>query len=212
MISLRKRSAPDPEVAVYKRSFSAADRRKAADAGHALKDGSYPIENSGDLDNAATLARSGHGDAEGAKSLIARRAKELGVSNPLAETKKAEGLEIEIDLWKAEKEGKVYGVVLEPDLEDSEGDTVSPADIEKACHEYMIESRKADVQHNGVEAGAHLIENYIAPVDMELAGEQITKGSWVQAWQVTDPVLKAEVDEGKLTGFSIGGSGVRSKT
>ena len=71
------------EVAVYKRTFTTEQRRKAADAGHALADGSYPIENTGDLDNAAILAASGHGNVSGAKRLIARRAKELGVANPL---------------------------------------------------------------------------------------------------------------------------------
>lgn len=71
------------EEPVYKRKFTADQRRQAASAGHALSDGSYPIENAGDLDNAARLARSGHGNVSGAKALIRRRAKELGVANPL---------------------------------------------------------------------------------------------------------------------------------
>jgi hypothetical protein len=71
------------EEPVYKRKFSAEQRRKAAAAGHALSDGSYPIENKEDLGNAAHLARSGHGNVSGAKALIRRRAKELGVANPL---------------------------------------------------------------------------------------------------------------------------------
>lgn len=56
------------------------DQRKASAAkGHALDDGSYPIEDADDLHNAATLAASGHGDVSAAKALIRRRAKELGV-------------------------------------------------------------------------------------------------------------------------------------
>ena len=66
-----------------KRDVSTAERRSLADQGDALPDGSYPIHNTGDLHNAAHLARTGHGDAEGAKRLIARRARELGVANPL---------------------------------------------------------------------------------------------------------------------------------
>jgi hypothetical protein len=70
-----------------KRDVSAAERRHAADEGHAVTndDGhiSYPIENAGDLENAARLARSGHGDVAAARKLIARRARELGVANPL---------------------------------------------------------------------------------------------------------------------------------
>jgi len=64
---------------------STAERRELASHGHALADGSYPIANAGDLGNAAHLAASGHGNAEAAKKLIARRATELGVSNPLTE-------------------------------------------------------------------------------------------------------------------------------
>lgn len=71
------------EEPVYKRKFTAEQRRQAAASGHALDDGSYPIESKEDLDNAAHLARSGHGNVSGAKRLIARRAKEMGVSNPL---------------------------------------------------------------------------------------------------------------------------------
>ena len=79
------------EAEVYKRDISTADRKRLAAEHKALPDGSYPIETAGDLHNAAILARSGHGNVSGAKALIRRRAKELGVSNPLDdnnETKK----------------------------------------------------------------------------------------------------------------------------
>jgi hypothetical protein len=74
------------QVTTYliKRKVSAAERKRLAAAGHALPDGSYPVENEEDLHNAAILARSGHGDVAAAKRLIAKRAKELGVANPLA--------------------------------------------------------------------------------------------------------------------------------
>jgi hypothetical protein len=65
--------------------YSDDERRELAARGWALPDGSYPIRNEDDLHNAAALARSGHGDAEAAKRLIAKRARELGVANPLAD-------------------------------------------------------------------------------------------------------------------------------
>lgn len=68
---------------VEKGGPSAEERRKAADEGNALPDGSYPIRDAHELHSAAVLARSGHGNVAGAKKLIARRAKELGVANPL---------------------------------------------------------------------------------------------------------------------------------
>lgn len=60
-------------------SETAEGRKKAAAANHALPDGSYPIEDKKHLHSAAVLAASGHGNAKAAKSLIRRRARELGV-------------------------------------------------------------------------------------------------------------------------------------
>ena len=57
-----------------KRDVSTAERRSLASEHNALPDGSYPIDNTGDLHNAAHLARTGHGDVAAARRLIARRA------------------------------------------------------------------------------------------------------------------------------------------
>lgn len=73
---------------VEKKFHSAKNRRSLAAQGKALPNNSYPIEDKEDLGNAATLARSGHGDVGAAKRLIARRAKQLGVSNPMTEKSK----------------------------------------------------------------------------------------------------------------------------
>jgi hypothetical protein len=78
----------DAETAVLgkkHREFSEEERREHAKAGNALPDGSYPIPDADALRRAAILARSGHGDVAAARKLIARRAKELGVANPLDE-------------------------------------------------------------------------------------------------------------------------------
>ena len=69
-----------------KRDVATTERRDLAGEGNALPDGSYPIKNTGDLHNAAVLARSGHGDVAAARRLIARRAGELGAQNPLEES------------------------------------------------------------------------------------------------------------------------------
>ena len=65
------------------RNYSAAERKEMAGDGRALPDGSYPINDEHDLNSAAILARSGHGDVDAAKKHIGKRAKELGVKNPL---------------------------------------------------------------------------------------------------------------------------------
>src|ERR1019366_6116751 len=74
-----------------KRDVSTAERQSLASEGNALPDGSYPISSAGDLHNAAHLARTGHGDADAARKLIARRARELGVANPLDDDSTSKG-------------------------------------------------------------------------------------------------------------------------
>lgn len=200
------------EEAIYKRDFNTAQRKKLAAAGHALPDGSYPIESQADLHPAAVLARSGHGDTAAAKALIARRAKELGASNPLDDEKGSKMEKAEVDIvvpiWKSEIEGKVWGVVLEPELPDSQQDIISKEEIAAACHDFMT-ARRADAHHSGEIVKADLIENFCAPCDFTLAGNPVREGSWVQGWQVHDSEVKDEIAKGELTGLSLHGLGVR---
>lgn len=80
-------SYPADDLAKADRKFSEDDRKRNAKEGNALPDGSYPIPDKDALRRAAILARSGHGNVAAAKRLIARRAKELGVPNPLDDDK-----------------------------------------------------------------------------------------------------------------------------
>lgn len=205
------------EEVIYKRDFTADQRKKLAGEGKALSDGTYPIETQADLHPAAVLAQSGHGDVPAAKALIARRAKDLGADNPLedkpTQTKKSEELALTCTLLKSEVEGKFYGVVLTPDLADSHGHIATPQDIEKACHDFMVDyavnkaEHAPDIQHSGRATDADLLENAIAPQDLMLGEKPIVKGAWYQAWQVNDPLLKLEVDEGKIDSLSLEGTG-----
>ena len=97
-----------------KRDVSTAERRSLASEHNALPDGSYPINSAGDLHNAAVLARSGHGDVAAARRLIARRAGELGVANPLDESDGAN---------KSISEGEGTGLTALP---------LAPADLSQA--------------------------------------------------------------------------------
>lgn len=78
----------EKSMQVQKKFHSASNRRKLAASSNALPDGSYPIGDTTDLYNAAVLARSGHGNVQAAKRLISRRAKELGVPNPMKKKEK----------------------------------------------------------------------------------------------------------------------------
>ena len=69
----------DP-YALVKRKFSAESRRRMADAGNAMPDGSYPIGNKDDLMNAIRSWGRGGSDPK-VKTHIKRRAKELGAED-----------------------------------------------------------------------------------------------------------------------------------
>jgi hypothetical protein len=69
----------DP-YALVKRKFSAESRRRMADAGNAMPDGSYPIGNKDDLMNAIRSWGRG-GSNPKVKAHIKRRAKELGAED-----------------------------------------------------------------------------------------------------------------------------------
>ena len=90
---LAVKAIADAEAAILgkdHREFSADQRREQAGQGNALPDGSYPIPDKDALRRASILARSGHGNAAAARRLIARRARELGVANPLDESDKSD--------------------------------------------------------------------------------------------------------------------------
>lgn len=117
---------------------------------------------------------------------------------------------LEAEMWKADAEQIVYGVVLQPGVRDSQGDVVPADEIRKAAHRWLVESRKSDVQHDEVAADIKVVESYVANGDTEVAGRPVLDGSWVIAVKVEDPEVWAQVRDDRLTGFSIGGSAIRN--
>jgi len=98
----------------------------------------------------------------------------------------------------------VYGVVLVPDEEDSQGDICPPEVIERAAHGYLMKSRSVAEQHKEL-ANAHVVESFIAPADLKYDGKQVRKGSWIIAVKIADDRLWKAVKDGEYSGFSIGG-------
>jgi broad specificity phosphatase PhoE len=114
----------------------------------------------------------------------------------------------------------VYGVVLEPNSLDSQNDYMLPQHVEKAAHTYLKKavrgtSSVVKLQHRrrGFKRDKPSIipvESFIAPIDFSYDGkEMIKKGSWVLAMHVEDEQLWQDFVNGKYTGFSVGGFGVR---
>jgi hypothetical protein len=104
----------------------------------------------------------------------------------------------------------VYGIVLQPGVIDKQNDMISEDEIEKAAHKYALTPMVVGKSHKK-QAKAKPVETYIAPVDFELGGQKVLKGSWVMAVKVMDTELWSMVKSGEFTGFSIGAYGRKRK-
>lgn len=119
-----------------------------------------------------------------------------------------------------QKKQLIYGVVLEPNSLDSQSDFMMPNQVEQAAHTYMkkVVRGKASVtklQHRAQgffhgKASVVPVQSFIAPVDFSYDGlEMVKKGTWVMCLHVEDQVVWEDVMNGKYTGLSIGGTGIR---
>lgn len=119
-----------------------------------------------------------------------------------------------VKLHKTAEERFVLGVVLEPNVVDSQRDFESPEDIRKAAHTFMEQFEQLGTQHTEIVTGKlKVLETYIAPADFQLGDEEhtkVTKGTWVMGIRVVDDELWTRVKKGDFTGFSIGGSAYRN--
>lgn len=119
-------------------------------------------------------------------------------------------------LLKAEAtQQKVVGIVFEPEVEDTQGDVTPAVDIEAACHQFLSDYRAGHTElwlnHTTrlTDQDAVLVENYIAPAAMTIGSQAVKAGTWLQVWHVKSAQLWQDVLDGRFTGFSFGGTGVR---
>lgn len=114
-------------------------------------------------------------------------------------------------IMKTAEERYVLGVVLEPEVKDSQGDIYSHLEVRKAAHAYMEIAGNLGKQHTELANDKlKILETYIAPVDFELDDQKIIQGTWLMGIRVVDDGLWADVKKGSFTGFSIGGSAQRT--
>jgi len=126
------------------------------------------------------------------------------------------------DVRKAEdgtEERYVLSLVLEPNdgetgplKPDTQGDIYSAEDIRVAAHKWMEHHGKSDLEHSWEDLGkskVRVLESYLAPVDFELSGHNIAKGTWMLALRIADDELWQAVKEGEIGAYSIGGTAMR---
>jgi 2'-5' RNA ligase len=130
--------------------------------------------------------------------------------NDLEERVAKYDVKFQFPISKADEEQRlVYGIVLEPDEIDTQGDTISVEGIQKTAHgflaKYNRESEMGHMHQRLGDIGVDLVESFIAPMDFTMGEESVKKGSWLIAAKVHDDQLWTDVKSGKLTGFSVAG-------
>lgn len=97
----------------------------------------------------------------------------------------------------------VYAEVYVPLRIDTDHETMTPEDVEKAAHEFLASGKinKIDVQHDLIESGCLVVESFIA----RKGWEPFVEGAWVMGVKCTDEIWKL-VKAGELNGFSFYGT------
>lgn len=106
----------------------------------------------------------------------------------------------------------VWGVVLRPNVVDSQGDVADEQSVASAAWSFMEKSRKLDYQHEYEldSRKAWVVESSVALFDWP--DMPVKKGDWVMATKVADPQLWNAVKSGATLGaYSIRGYGKREK-
>ena len=106
----------------------------------------------------------------------------------------------------------VTGIVYEPMEEDTHGNYMTEAEIEKAAHWFAKNGNMVDLQHSFEPLdGASVVESWIAKADFEIDGQTVKKGTWLMTVEVSDEAVWNGIEKGDITGFSMGGIGTYSE-
>lgn len=102
----------------------------------------------------------------------------------------------------------VTGIVYEPMVADAHDNFMTEAEIEKAAHWFLKNGDKIDIQHSFEEAkGVSVVESSVTKADCTIEGEEIKKGTWIMTVEITDEDIWKSVENGDITGLSMGGVG-----
>ncbi|MGG3537455.1 XkdF-like putative serine protease domain-containing protein [Bacillus tropicus] len=127
-----------------------------------------------------------------------------------SESAKQTNISKQVPILKTEEEKQlVTGVVYEPDVEDSHGDTMTAEEIEKAAYTFMENYQHIDKQHDEIAGKGTVVENWIAKSDMTVGEQEVKAGTWLMTVRVDDTDTWEEIKKGDVTGFSMGGFGER---
>lgn len=92
---------------------------------------------------------------------------------------------------------------------DHSSEFVTPAEMEKAATNFMLDARVAKAMHSGDQVGEVI---HSLPLTKELAkalGIQSDREGWIICMKIHDPLIWKRVKSGELPAFSIGGRALK---
>ena len=133
-------------------------------------------------------------------------------------------------LEKNESEHTVTGLVLIPEVADSQGDIISASEIASAQELWSEKYRHLALKHADIDGVPFpmasgilapddpaflsykdefsILSNYIAPQTLIINKQEVPVGSWILKIRVNDESIWQDVVQKRLSGFSIGGHGI----
>ena len=110
---------------------------------------------------------------------------------------------------------KIWCVVMEPLVEDTQGDFEHPEDIEPAAHRFLEDYRlhKTNLGHSHerplTDEEAILCEHYVTTAPTRIGATTVPAGTWMQVLHVKSAPIWDQIVKGEITGVSFGGTGTR---
>lgn len=104
----------------------------------------------------------------------------------------------------------VTGVVLEPDSVDAHGDIIPAEVILDAAEDFLANinvNTTLGLQHKEFDHPLELVQSWVVPdSDITINNVIVKRGSWVIVVRVLSDKIWQLIKDGKITGFSIGGT------
>ena len=143
----------------------------------------------------------------GDEELVDEQGKQLPCEKPVVEKNVAAQFTIiKID----KKKQMVGGVVYEPDEVDTQDDFATKEEIEKAMYRFMekyaTNTKRIRINHMGKKHFFPIIESFVPDEDTIKGDQSLKKGAWWLMVKVTSDKIWKDIESGKLTGFSMGGT------
>ncbi len=125
---------------------------------------------------------------------------------------KEEEVQKQVPIAKVDDEQrKVYGIVLEPDEVDTQGDTITAEEIEKSAAGFIEKCGTIGLRHRKVAKGVTLTDSYVTQGETTLGKTKLKKGTWIIGVKIEDDAIWQGVKNGEYNGFSVGGFGKKTK-